>query len=66
MNALWWVIGVAAVAGVWVSGSRYEYSGAVVLGIAGPAIAAGVSWMMTTRTWAREHAALLALMFRAF
>ena len=39
---------------------------AVVLGIAGQAIAEVVSWRMTTRTWARDPAALLPLMMRAF
>ena len=39
---------------------------AIVLGIAGPAIAGVVSWRMTTRTWARDPAALLPLMLRAF
>jgi hypothetical protein len=66
MNALWWVIGVAGAVGVWVSGSRYENWGAVVLGIAGPAAAAGASRVLTTRTWARDPAALLPLMLRAF
>ena len=66
MNALWWVMGVAVAAGVWVWASQYEYSGEVVLGIAGPVVAAGTSWTMTTRTWAREHSALLPLMLRAF
>ena len=39
---------------------------AVVLGIAGPVIAAVVSWRMTKRTWGRDPAALLPLMLRAF
>ena len=39
---------------------------AVGLGIAGPAIAGVVSWSLTTRTWAREPAALLPFMLRAF
>ena len=39
---------------------------AVVLGVAGPLIAGVVSWRMTTRTWARDHAALLPWMLRAF
>ena len=66
MNALWWVMAVAVAVGLWAMGSKFEHSGAVVLGIAGPAVAAGASWMMTTRTWAKEPAALLPLMLRAF
>jgi hypothetical protein len=66
MNLLWLVIGVAAVAGLVAAGSSFEYRNAVVLGIAGPAVAAGASWFMTTRTWAREHSALLPWMLRAF
>ena len=36
------------------------------LGIAGPVIVASGSWTMTTRTWARDKAALLPWMIRAF
>ena len=68
MNALWWVIAIAIAAGV---GASMSVSGegavrAVWLGIAGPVVMAGVSWTVTTRTWAREKAALLPVMLRAF
>jgi hypothetical protein len=66
MNALWWVIGIAVAAGVGVVGTGYGDAAAVALGIAGPVIAAGASWTMTTRTWARDQAALLPWMLRAF
>ncbi|HQX80935.1 MAG TPA: hypothetical protein PKW63_04215 [Vicinamibacterales bacterium] len=68
MNALWWVIGTAIAAGVGASvvGLGEGAVRAVWLGIAGPVVMAGTSWTITTRTWAREKAALLPVMLRAF
>ena len=68
MNTLWWVIALAIAAGVGASilGPDEGYVRAVWLGIAGPAVMAGASWTLTTRTWARDKAALLPLMLRAF
>jgi hypothetical protein len=68
MNALWWVIAlvIAAGAGVAVMGFEPPVVQAVWLGIAGPVLMAGTSWTVTTRTWARDRAALLPLMLRAF
>ena len=64
MHALWWVIGVAVATGVAVAmlGRGYE----VLLGVAGPAVVAGASWVLMTRTWARDPVALLPLLLRAF
>jgi len=64
MQALWWVIGIAVATGVAVAilGRGFE----VLLGVAGPAVVAGASWVIMMRTWAREPAALLPLMLRAF
>jgi hypothetical protein len=68
MNALWWVIAIVISAGVGASvvGSGEGAVRAVWLGIAGPVVMAGASWTLTTRTWARDKAALLPLMLRAF
>jgi hypothetical protein len=68
MNVLWWVIAVAISAGVGasVAGFGEGVVRAVWLGIAGPVVMAGASWYLTTRTWARDKAALLPLMLRAF
>jgi hypothetical protein len=68
MNVLWWVIAVAISAGVGasISGSGDDAVRAVWLGIAGPVVMAAASWTLTTRTWARDKAALLPLMLRAF
>ncbi|HUR21505.1 MAG TPA: hypothetical protein VMZ90_11890 [Vicinamibacterales bacterium] len=68
MNALWWVIAIAILAGAGgsVVGSGDGFARAVWLGIAGPVVMAGASWTVTTRTWASEKAALLPLMIRAF
>ena len=70
MNALWWVIAIAISAGVGASvfgsGSAEGVVRAVWLGIAGPVVMAAASWTLTTRTWARDKAALLPLMLRAF
>ena len=68
MNAVWWVIAIAILAGV---GASVFVSGegavrAVWLGIAGPVVMAGTSWTLTTRTWARDKAALLPVMLKAF
>ncbi len=64
MRALWWVIGVAVATGVAVAmlGRGYE----VLLGVAGPAVVAGASWVLMARTWARDPVALLPLLLRAF
>ena len=43
-------------------GRGYE----VLLGVAGPAVVAGASWALMTRTWTRDPAALLPLLLRAF
>ena len=68
MNAVWWVIAIAMGTGLGASVAGFD--GAVVravwLGIAGPVVVAGSSWTLTTRTWARDKAALLPVMFRAF
>ncbi len=68
MNALWWVIAVtlAAAVGASVFGFGPGDVRAVWLGIAGPVVMSGASWTLTSRTWAREKAALLPLMLRAF
>ena len=68
MNALWCVIILAVAAGVGASVAGFDPGGvrAVWLGIAGPAVMAAASWTMTSRTWARDKAALLPLMLRAF
>ena len=68
MNALWWVIAMAVAAGVGasVSGLAWDDVRAMWLGIAAPVVIAGTSWTLTTRTWARDKAALLPLMLRAF
>lgn len=67
MNALWWVLGVAVTVGVGVSVFvNGPEGGAVLLGVAGPVAASGASWTLTTRTWARDKAALLPWMLRAF
>ena len=68
MNALWWVIAIAVAAGLGVSVGGFEAGEvrAVWLGIVGPAVMAGASWTVTTRTWARDKAALLPVMLRAF
>jgi hypothetical protein len=68
MNALWWAIVIALAAGVAAPAFGLEGADvrAVWLGIAGPVVMAGSSWTMTTRTWARDKAALLPLMLRAF
>lgn len=68
MNALWWVIALVIAAGVGgsVAGLEAGVMRAVWLGIAGPVVMAGTSWIVTTRTWARDHAALLPTMLRAF
>lgn len=68
MNALWWVVAIAIAAGVGASVAGLEVSvmRAVWLGIAGPVVMAGTSWTLTTRTWARDKAALLPVMLRAF
>jgi hypothetical protein len=68
MNALWWVIAIAIAAGVGASivGPDEGTIRAVWLGIAGPVVMAGASWTVTTRTWARDKAALLPVMLRAF
>jgi len=66
MNALWWVMVVTVAVGVGVFGAGYDHRGAVVVGMAGPLLVSAVSWTMTTRTWAREQAAVLPLMLRAF
>ena len=63
MNALWCVIAIAILAGVGASVAGLD---SVWLGIAGPVVMAGASWTLTSRTWAREKAALLPLMLRAF
>ena len=64
MNALWTVIVLVLAAGVVASvrGAGSE----VWEGIAGPVVMAGASWTLTSRTWAREPAALLPMMLRAF
>ena len=68
MNALWWVIAIAILAGAGVSVAGFEDGvvRAVWLGIAGPVLMSGASWTLTTRTWARDKPALLPLMIRAF
>ena len=68
MNALWWTIAmaIAAGAGASVAGGGDGVVRAVWLGIAGPVMVASGSWAMTTRTWARDKAALLPWMIRAF
>ena len=68
MNALWWAIVIVVAAGVVAPafGLAGADVGAVWLGIAGPAVMAGLSWALTTRTWTRERSALLPLMLRAF
>jgi hypothetical protein len=68
MNALWGVITLAVAAGAGASVAGFDEGAvrAVWLGIAGPVVMAGASWTMTSRTWAREKAALLPLMLRAF
>ena len=68
MNALWWVIVLALSTGVGASLAGFDEGlvRAVWLGIAGPVVMAGASWTLTTRTWARDKAALLPLMLRAF
>ena len=67
MNVLWWVIGAALSVGLGALWFGFGRGGdAVFLGVAGPVAAASASWMMTTRTWHRDHAALLPWMLRAF
>lgn len=68
MNALWSVIALAIAAGfgALAAGWEAEVLRAVWLGIAGPVVMAAASWTVTTRTWAREKAALLPVMLRAF
>ena len=68
MNALYWVIALALAAGVGASivGPDQAATKAIWLGIAGPVVLAGASWMVTTRTWAKDKAALLPVMMRAF
>lgn len=68
MNALWWAIGIVIAAGVGVSvvGDEPAAARAVWLGITGPVAMAAASWTLTTRTWAKDRAALLPLMLRAF
>ncbi len=68
MNVLWWVMAIAISTGVGASvvGFGDGVVRAVWLGIAGPVVMAGASWTLTTRTWARDKAALLPLMLRAF
>lgn len=68
MNALWCVIAIAISAGVGASVAGLEEGvvRAVWLGIAGPVVMAAASGTMTSRTWAREKAALLPWMLRAF
>jgi hypothetical protein len=68
MNALWWTIAIAISAGVAATAAGFEGGvvRAVWLGIIGPVLVASASWTMTTRTWARDKAALLPWMIRAF
>jgi hypothetical protein len=68
MNALYWVIAMALGAGVGASAAGYAGAEleAIWLGIAGPAVLAATSWIVTTRTWAKDKAALLPVMMRAF
>ncbi len=67
MNLLWWVIGAALAVGLGALWFGYGRGGeAVFLGVLGPVAVAGASWTMTTRTWAREPAALLPWMLRVF
>lgn len=67
MNAVWWVIGVAVTAAVSVSAFVDGPDGrAVLLGMAGPVAVSAASWTLTTRTWARDKAALLPQMLKAF
>lgn len=64
MQALWWVIGVAVATGGAVAALGWGYE--VLLGVAGPAVVAGASWLVMMRTWARDPVSLLPLMLRAF
>ena len=68
MNALWWIITIVVAAGVGASVAGLEPAvvRAVWSGIAGPIFMAVTSWTLTARTWARDHAALMPLMLRAF
>lgn len=68
MNALWSVIAMvlAAATGVSMSGMAADDVRAVWLGIAAPVVMAATSWTITTKTWARDQAALLPVMLRAF
>ncbi len=62
--ALWWVIGLTVGVGVVALASGYGPD--VLRGVAAPAAAAGVSWVVTTRAWRRGPEALWPLMLRAF
>jgi hypothetical protein len=64
VQALWWVIGVALATGVAVA--MLGRGNEVLLGVAGPSVVAGVSWILMMRAWAREPVSLLPLMLRAF
>jgi hypothetical protein len=68
MNALYWVIALALATGVGASiaGPDDAATKAIWFGIAGPVVLAGASWMVTARTWAKDKAALLPVMMRAF
>lgn len=64
MRVLWWVIGVAVAAGV--AMALLGHGSEVLLGVAGPAVVAGASWVIMMRTWAKDPVALLPFLLRAF
>jgi hypothetical protein len=63
-TALWWAIGVLMVIGSSVVAAGHGTG--VLLGVAAPAVVAGVSWVAMTRTWSRAPEALWPLMLKAF
>jgi hypothetical protein len=67
MKAVWWMI--AAGAACWVGLVLLIGEEGVVdasLGLAGPLVAAGVSWTLTERVYRRNPAGLTPLMVRVF